>query len=102
MCLGIWSERPIPLVLGRSLFSARFASDFGWLGIYRLRTSVASLSRDQLGTSGNHQPGWSEQAHPPHIFETRVTQPTRILWFTVAATSSRSYQHRSEERRLRK
>ena len=48
---------------------------------------------DPLGTSGNHQPGWSEQAHPPHIFETRVTQPTRILRFTVAATSSRSYQH---------
>jgi hypothetical protein len=44
-------------------------------------------------TSGYHQPGWSGQPHPPHLRETRVTQPAHIFRFTVAATNSRSYQH---------
>src|ERR1035441_2169379 len=37
-CLGTWSERPVPFVLVRSLFSAQLASNVGWSRTYRLRT----------------------------------------------------------------
>src|ERR1035437_5148491 len=52
-CLGTWSERPVPFVLVRSLFSAQLASDFGWAGIYRFRTRLALLI---VNDEGNNYP----------------------------------------------